>query len=41
MRGKYEDMRLGCGLWTGIAMGKGVKIDWHCGWQMWQRKLYG
>jgi len=41
MRGKYEDMRLGCGLWTGLALGHGVKIDWRCGAQMYVRKLYG
>ena len=41
MRGKYEDQRLGCGLWTGLALGHGVAIDWHCGETMVRRKLYG
>jgi len=41
MRGPYEDQRLGCGLWTGIALAHGATIDWHCGRSMIVRKLYG
>lgn len=37
----YEDQRFGAGMWSGIALGYGVKLDWYCAHGIFQRGLYG
>lgn len=38
---EYEMQKDCLAFWTGLALGKGIPVEWHCGKYVWLHKLYG